>query len=263
MFITEIFVVLDRDGKLFRIEKSPMHTDVMQLKGPSIVTNHLISPKFDGDQTNIFRMRELTTLAREKRGSERLREFLPNQPAETTVHEVLSVLRDKGVDAQGRTLNLGNRQAIDALIATHSVIYDSVRQIFYINEGPGVSGAFLGYDLNKSFEAREPKAFGELPPDPFVSAELFAKIREAEVQVEYAKRRVQSGDCKQAAVLLDAVSEDAREISSYYLTRGDTDLCHGDSRAALKHWNHALDLNPAYKVERDMIIDRLKIEGKK
>src|SRR4030095_3151489 len=122
MFITDIFVVADSHSPyLFRIEKSPRRFYTLKETQPTIITNHLMGATWGSDETNEFRKRESTTLYREARGRALLRDVEAANPQSLEKY-VLSMLRDKN-DREGNPLPLGNRQAIDALIAAHSVMY--------------------------------------------------------------------------------------------------------------------------------------------
>ena len=56
------------------------------------------------------------------------------------------MLRDrKGVG--GSPLPLGNRRAIDALIATHGVVMDATARVLWVSEGPHLVGRFVRFDL--------------------------------------------------------------------------------------------------------------------
>ena len=61
---------------------------------------------------------------------------------------VLELLRGKrGVG--GVELGLGNRNSLDALIATHSVVADATTLILWVGEGPHLLGKFRAFDLQQ------------------------------------------------------------------------------------------------------------------
>lgn len=257
MFITDIFVLLDsRSGKLFRVEKSPDHTEVIELESPSIVTNHLISPRWKDDPVNLFRRNELTSLARSERG-EALLASLDKKALEDPRQaeaSVLRILRDKG-EANGRPLHLGNRRAIDALIATHVVLLNGPEQILYVSRGPGVSGPLVGFDLRASFKARRPVVKGGLPRDPIVSDPLFTDVRAA---IRNASR-AGAANCADANRLLEAASIAYRENHVYYDALGDhLQRCERDPEGARRAWKHALELSPAYPAQLERIQAKLR-----
>jgi hypothetical protein len=185
MFITDIFVLLDaKSGELYRVEKSPERTVVLRESGSAVITNHLVDAAWAGDEQNESRKRRFTTLVREQRGKALLARLAtgatgPNTGA-TVIDGILGILRDKGIDEHGQPLALGNRKAIDALIATHSVVFDGHEQVLYVSQGPAVSGPFSGFDLRASFAQRHPVlAARTLPADPQVTAESFAAVQAA------------------------------------------------------------------------------------
>jgi hypothetical protein len=185
MFITDIFVLLDaKSGELYRIEKSPERTIIIQERSSAVITNHLIGDPWSDDEQNESRKRRFTTLTRERRGKAVLGQLAQQLPSPhdsaATVDLVLTVLRDKGIDERGLPLPLGDRNAIDALIATHSVIFDAHDRVLYVSQGPAVSGPFRGFDLSASFAQRHPVAASRtLPADPQVTRERFDAVRAA------------------------------------------------------------------------------------
>jgi isopenicillin-N N-acyltransferase-like protein len=253
VFITDIYVIMDQGGHLVRVEKSPARMAVVPLLAPSIVTNHLISDTFANDVTNQFRIRELTSAVREKRGLDRLKEITPSDKAGDVELQVLSILRDKGVDGYGQSLNLGNRRAIDSLIATHSVIYNPVDGIFFVGTGPAVSGAFLGYDLKLSFAAHKPVRAGELPADPLVPPATFNSVKDANLKISRAHHLIQSRECREGMAILEDIPLAWKQQSPFYAALGDGEECLGNHEEARADWNKALGLNPAYlKFERQL-----------
>jgi isopenicillin-N N-acyltransferase-like protein len=256
MFITDIFVLLDSQaGKLYRIEKSPHAIEVIPLVGPSIVTNHLVGPKFANDPTNLFRRNDLTSEARQIRGESLIRETKPNEAG------ILEILRDKG-EIHGDPLNLGNRNAIDPLIAAHSVVFNGESQTLYVGEGPGVSGEFLGFDLTASFQARTPIRKGGLPADPRVSGEIFAAVRSREEKVSAAEHEFRHQRCDEGAALLTEAGKLGAIIGTesyeYATALGDREKCRGNLEVAVTHWRRALSLHPAYRSEREALSKKVE-----
>jgi predicted choloylglycine hydrolase len=256
MFITDIFVVSDRvTGKLFRVEKSPSATEVIALEKGSVVTNHLISPRWQNDKINRFRADELTSTARSQRGEALIRQ-IESGPSKPTVSDALKILRDKGINANGEALHLGNRRAIDALIATHSVIYSEKDNTIFVSRGPGVSGEFMGFDLAASFKAKKPVKILSLPADPLVTPEIFQKIRLSAKDTERAQSLIKRHNCQHAKEILDGIPEE--ESSSYYSTLGNYYKCIGETEKAKKSWKKSLALTPAYPHQEKYLRDALR-----
>lgn len=259
MFITDIFTVMDAGGNLFRVEKSPEHTIAIRVSGPAAITNHLVAPMFENDPTNKFRKSELTTLARFERGQKLAEQVPAGLDLDQTVNAVLAILRDKGIDDRGRPIHLGNRRAIDALIATHAVIYDGLRGILYVSQGPALAGPFLGYDLNKSFAGKAPVYVGQLARDPLVSDESFNAIKDANQKIAQARRMTKHLDCARALNLLETIPAEWREQSPYYHALGDAHSCAFRGEEARAAWRKALDLVPAYAKDEKEIKRRMNL----
>lgn len=250
MFITDIFVLLDsRTGELYRIEKSPRHTEVIPLAGPSVVTNHLISPRWRDDPINRYRRDELTSVTRSRRAEELLKALPPARDAREAERQVLGILRDKG-EWNGRPLPIGDRRAIDALIATHSVVFNASSRILYVSRGPGLAGEFLGYDLRRSFAAHRPVRAGVLPRDPLVSDELFEKVKLSDRDVSAARRALRRGRCVETRALLDEARGLYTGEAAYYTAEGDYRWrCRADREGARAEWREAQAHVPAYPRE--------------
>lgn len=261
MFITDIFVLLDaRTGKLFRIEKSPRATEVIPLDHPSVVTNHLIGKYWEEDSVNLYRKRELTSVVRAERGEALLQSITKESFKKAADGEefVLRALRDKG-EMNGTSLSLGNRRAIDPLIAAHSVIFNAENEILYVGQGPGVSGAFTGFDLKTSFRNRRPEAVRFLPRDPLVSDSLFHHVRESGHLISQAQGFLKKGECDLAHEKLDQAALHFQESSGYYTALGDYYLCKQDFVAARNAWKKALSLYPAYREQTRKLEEKIKL----
>jgi hypothetical protein len=248
-FITDIFVLLDSaSGRLFRIEKSPLRTAVLELHGPSAVTNHLLAPEFQNDVINQFRQQELTTMARSQRAEKLLAALPVAHQARDLEQPLLNILRDKG----DGSLPLGNRQAIDPLIATHGVLFNSAEQLLFVSQGPALVGPMLGFDLQASFRQRRPVVARQLPADPQVSEAIYEQVQAAQSMLKKVRRHLKKGDCTAAGAALETI--EYREAGNYFEARGDfARKCQADKPAALRDWQKALALHPAYLSERRLL----------
>jgi predicted choloylglycine hydrolase len=265
MFITDIFVVADRhSSQLYRIEKSPRHTEVIPLSESAVVTNHLLSPHWREDKINLFRKSELTSEARAARGEKlvlalKSRKFTDSKKIE---RGILEILRDKGESPKGRSPSLGNRRAIDAQIATHSVIFNAAENLLFVSQGPGVSGPFQGFDLSASFKTGTPVPVRKLARDPLVSDEVFQEVRAAAKTISQVHRAIVKHDCVQAGQMLDTFRASSLfnkvESYSYYVVLGDYRKCIGDQQGAKVAWKKALDLVPAYPGEVRSLEEKLR-----
>lgn len=256
VFISDIYVVADgRSSKVYRVEKSPKTTEVLESAKAHVITNHLVSKRWDQDPINSFRREELTSLEREERGNFLLNKLARKGFSTQPEKDVLEILRDKG-EANGKPYALGHRGAIDPLIATHSVIYNGQEKTFFISKGPGVSGKFFGYDLDKSFKTHEPVLVATLPPDARVKPQVFKEVREAEKLLIGASNLAQNGLCREAEAKIDLAPR--KDGYLFLSAKGDLHQCNGELDQAKKSWRAALALSPAYKRERQQLEGKLR-----
>src|SRR5690606_14004126 len=111
-----------------RVPGAPPH--VRPLPEAAAVTNHFEGPAA-GDPKN-QRVREQTsTLPRRERADELVSESKGAMDAEGA----LALLRDRSAPGD-KPLPLGDRRAIDALIATHGVIMETKSRVLWVSEAP-------------------------------------------------------------------------------------------------------------------------------
>ncbi|HJZ83630.1 MAG TPA: C45 family peptidase [Polyangia bacterium] len=130
-------------GEMAVLERSPTEVTVRrQRPGTFYVTNHFLDAPLRDDPRNQDIQRSSTTLARYMR----LRELLPPSARPLDVAHAVAVLRDRNA-AGGLALARGDRRAIDAGIATHSVVADATARVLYVAEGPHTEGRYLAFTV--------------------------------------------------------------------------------------------------------------------
>ncbi|HET9956946.1 MAG TPA: C45 family peptidase [Polyangiaceae bacterium] len=160
--VSHIIVLTDRQGHAVRVERVPGAPNFVQALGDAAaVTNHLEGPH-QADPKNQRVRASTSTLPRRERGDELVR----NAARPVTPETLASMLRDrKGVG--GKDLKLGDRNAIDALIATHGVIMDTEGRKLWVSVAPHLLNRFVAFDLERRLAANyEPEPSIELPSIP-------------------------------------------------------------------------------------------------
>lgn len=248
IFISDIFVVVDRQGRAVQVEKSPLHTEVIALLRPTVVTNHMTSAHWENDEINRFRRDDLTSMRRFVRGLQLLQkhsaEFAEPKRLE---RRLIDFLRDQS-DPEGE-LPLGHRGTIDSLVATHSVIYNSLDEVFFVSTGPGSHGRYVGFDLKASFEKRAPVVAREMDVPSEVTREVFVEIRKAEDAYQKASRLAGKKRCQEAQTTLNSIAEPYRTHYGFIKAHGDIESCLGNKDEARILWRQALLQRPAYREE--------------
>lgn len=156
--VSHLIMLVDATGDVAIVERAPGEKNhVRKGRGKVPLTNHFEGPLADDPANRIV---ETVTSTRPRRM--RLDEVLANLRPGASVQEVVGVLRDKrGVGDQ--PLALGDRKAIDALIATHGVVMDATARVIWVSEGPHLVGRFLRFDVGRLLDpAFEPSPSDEI-----------------------------------------------------------------------------------------------------
>ena len=257
VFITDLFVVTDAQGSLYRIEKTPDRVRSMKMTGPTAVANHLIHPDFMDDGINKFRREEQTTSYRGQRAEVLVNAVPPGLSDVELEDRMLTMLRDKN-NVNGEPLHLGNRRALDALIATHSVIYNSAASRLFVSRGPALSGGYNGYDLKASFAQRKPILVRTLPADSMVSEEFFFAFKADLAKLTYAKTQMQEGSCDLALENMKPLETLLADHTEYLQALGDIYKCLGQTDLARTYWQRSLSAVPAYAKHEQYLKGRLQ-----
>lgn len=154
VMVSHIVIVTDPSGDTAVVERAPgVPAFVRRSRTPLATTNHFEGP-LASDPRNLEVRQKTSTLARRARGDA----LVAALPAAPTVADMVAMLRDRRA-ADGSPLPLGDRRAIDALIATHGVVFDATARALWVSEWPHVLGRFVRFDL------RELLADGYAPGD--------------------------------------------------------------------------------------------------
>lgn len=168
--VSHLVMLVDAAGEVAVVERAPgAPAHVRRGRGKVPLTNHFEGP-LAADPRNVAV--EAGTSTRPRRA--RIDELLANLPAGASVEAIVGVLRDKGGPG-GAALPLGDRRAIDALIATHAVVLDATARALWVSEGPHLAGRFVRFDLARLLDpAYDPRAdvapVEAVPEDPILAS---------------------------------------------------------------------------------------------
>jgi hypothetical protein len=167
--VSHIVVLNDAAGHAVAVERVPGELPFSRpLPERAVVTNHLEGP-FAADPKN-QRIREISsTVARRARGDELLAGL--GHPA--TAEDAVRLLRDRKGPGES-ALELGDRRAIDALIATHAVVMETATRRLWVSEAPHSLGRFVAFDLVKLLapgaSATDDESHPAIAADPMLDA---------------------------------------------------------------------------------------------
>lgn len=166
--VSHLVIVTDRSGDSAVAERVPGQPQHVRRGGDRLaLTNHFEGPHASDPKNEAVETKTSTWPRRR-----RLDELLSSLTGATTVGRAVEILRDKrGVGDQ--SLALGDRRALDALIATHSVVIDAKAGALWVSEGPHLVGRFVRFDLTQlldpRYEPRAEPALETLPADPIAA----------------------------------------------------------------------------------------------
>lgn len=138
--VADLFLVGDAGGVRV-VERAISEVAVRHpVAGRLSLSNHFRTPELAGDPQDTALKQWSTT---NDRGA-RVEELVFEQPL--SVERAQVILRDR-LGPGGAPLALGDRRAIDALIATHSVIADLHDRVLWVSAAPATQGIYEPFDL--------------------------------------------------------------------------------------------------------------------
>ncbi|HEY0469544.1 MAG TPA: hypothetical protein VGC79_35385, partial [Polyangiaceae bacterium] len=143
-------------------------------------TNHFEGPGA-ADPKNLLVREKTSTLPRRSRADELLSRLPARLSPSDALNDAIGLLRDR----QGlgdKTLALGDRSAINALIATHGVVMDTKQRVLWVSESPHLLGRFVAFDLKRLLSPDyDPESIDELPAtseDPLLTSGDYARFHD-------------------------------------------------------------------------------------
>jgi hypothetical protein len=250
VFVSDNYLLASgREGRAVVVEKSPRRCAVREAgKGLVLAANHFLAPEFLRDRANAAKRSDATT---EERFA-RLTELLTPLQGKLDPAAAVSILRDRRGPG-GKDVGLGNRGAIDALIATHSVVIDASARVLWVSAGPHTLGRYLRVDLDLVLAkgAVDPDALdaGSFPEDPLLANGLADHVTLRKKLIE-AQDALAAGDLGRAearareAAALDPRFFEPEEILARVALR------QGSRAQATEHARAALERSPPFAALR-------------
>lgn len=252
-------IVLVADGmhrKAVVLEVAPRDAEnrrVVRGEGESVVwaTDHMVDEAFAGDMHNDWVRRYTSSGYRFERLEELLASGDPVDPARAA-----AVLRDRrGVGDE--QLGLGNRNALENLSTTQSVVIDATAMVMWVAEGPSTLGRYQAIDLGRSLRRDEgpPAPLDDLPPDPLLYSEEYRDYQEAIEAMEHARLMLGRGLPESALWSAQVALALAPDLGELHRLLGDIERDLGHPEEARVHYKRYLELVPGHRR------DQVRVEG--
>jgi hypothetical protein len=190
VFVSTIWLVGSRaDGKFVVVEKTPAVMNVREPAGDSIVCpNHFESAGLKATARNTNYMAEATSVSREARLQELLRQFHGGISATQTV----DFLRDRKLPG-GIFAGDGHRGSLNAFIATHATVMDLTAGIFWAASPPNQLGKFVAFDVN-DFSHELPEL--TIPADETIASGEYDRARQSQKLLVEGRRALKNQDAQ-------------------------------------------------------------------
>ena len=244
VFVSTIWLVGSRvDGKFVVVEKTPETTQVREPNGDSIVCpNHFETPALRDGYVNTNYMAEATSVSRDTRMKELIREA----QSKIDAIEAAKFLRDRNLPG-GVFAGNENRATINAFIATHATVMDLTDGIFWAASPPHQLGKFVAFDVN-DFDRELPDR--TIAPDPVLASGEYERARKAHQKLLEGGRALRN---RYNATALKCAEEAEALNPGYYqnaFLRGRALLESGRKADAAQAFEAALAEHPAFAAER-------------
>ncbi len=174
---SHILLIADGEtGESAVVERAPGRAlGIVRDPTTTVLANHYRTAPLNADPKDA-RIRELTTTSAR---DARMQELVARARGRIDARSASAIMRDRrGVgDAP---LPLGNRNALDAVVSTHSVVADLTERVLWVSEGPRTLGRYVRIDLaarlleGEAAGARE--GTDDIPADPALEDGTWARL---------------------------------------------------------------------------------------
>jgi hypothetical protein len=252
VFVSESFLIgSGTEDRFVVVEKTPQTTAIRSMDQPFLLaTNHFLSEKLNPDPANRAYMREGSSVSR----FTRMQALLLASQGTLDPSQCAGLLRDR-CDSQGRPLGLGNRAAINPLIASHSVIFDLKRKLAWVSAAPHQEGAFVPFSMD---HFTQPPDVPEIAPDPILLDGTYARYVEYQNRYNQAEKKFKQKQYQAALdLLLEIRPVNPLDYHNYFLAGKALDQLKKITEARAS-FQEALRLSPVFQSERQELEKRLR-----
>ncbi|MSP60489.1 MAG: hypothetical protein EXR72_09145 [Myxococcales bacterium] len=241
LMVPDLYLVGDgKTGESAVIERSPTRTEVRRSRDTTVLANHAIKDSFARDAENDRLKRYLTSGARFRR----LTELMHQHRGAIDPKRAVEILRDKRGEG-GEVLGLGNRNALDALIATHSVVVDATSLQIWVGQGPHCLGKYIGFDLRQELLGEDRPRPPPIAEDPLIGSDELRAHRQAVAELAWAEKLAQAGERGRAIEQARRAEALEERMPEPHKLLGDL-LRSSDREHARKQYLRFLELRPPY-----------------
>ncbi|MBZ0137967.1 MAG: 1-acyl-sn-glycerol-3-phosphate acyltransferase [Planctomycetes bacterium] len=261
VFVSDTYMVASRsDKRAVVIEKSPEHCAMREAGKPGLLlqTNHMLTEPLKDDPVNIEQVERATTTYR----WERLAELTDKHYGDINQFVAQEILRDRK-GRGGKSIGLGNRNAIDAGICSHSVIMNVTTGEMWVSSAPHTYGAYVYVPAERTLKAGAVAAVSmrhgkqlNLPRD--ARSPEWEDLVEFRKQARLARANIDDDEVKAAEPQVQTLRNlNPDSFETFYL-EGRLAFAKGDHKAAARKFEEALERDPHYESVREHVREWLQ-----
>nr|WP_255216639.1 C45 family peptidase [Pseudenhygromyxa sp. WMMC2535] len=212
-------------------------------------TDHMIREVFEADAHN-ERIRRTTSSGYR---FDRLGELLAS-PGNFQPEDAVAILRDRrGLD--NVELGLGNRNALENLHTTSSVVIDATSMVLWVAEGPSTLGRYRAFDLRHLLarQGKRPAALAEFSADRLLYSEEYRDYEEALEGIDYARELLGLGRPREALAAAKVALALAPDVGELHRLLGDIERELDDPDEAKVHYRRYLELVPGRQRDQERV----------
>jgi len=245
VFVSDLILVADaKTRRIAIVEKSPSAFAVRETTGAWLGATNEAE---DAAVRALARALPPESTSRKRRA--RLDVLLGQEGSALDVPRAVAILRDR-TGADGTDLGHGNRNAIDASIAAHSVVLDLTHRRAWVAAFPHTLGAYVPIDLEAVLAAADgpPAPAAEpLPADPWLTSGGLARYLEARTalaEVRTLERKAAPGWLEAASAAAERSHALALDFAEATAKLGELELRRGNRARAQALLDEALARDP-------------------
>ena len=237
--ILEAAARVDEDTRLVRGDDEPVVW----------ATDHMTREVFEADAHN-ERIRRTTSSGYRY---DRLAELLA-APGNFEAEDAVAILRDRrGLDSA--ELGLGNRNALENLHTTQSIVVDATSMVLWVAEGPSTLGRYRAFDLRYLLgrQGSRPAALADFPADRLLYSEEYRDYQEALEGIDYARELLGLGRADEALATARVSLALAPDIGELHRLLGDIERELEHDEEAKLHYRRYLELIPGRQRDQERV----------
>jgi isopenicillin-N N-acyltransferase-like protein len=212
-------------------------------------TDHMVRDVYEADAHN-ERIRRTSSSGYRY---DRLTELLDN-PGSFTPEDAVRVLRDRA-GHDNAELGLGNRNALENLHTTQSVVVDATSMVLWVAEGPSNLGRYRAFDLRHLLgrQGTRPAPLEDFPADRLLHSEEYRDYKEALEGIDYARELLGLERPREALAAAQVSLALAPDIGELHRLLGDIERELDHPEEAKVHYRRYLELIPGRQRDQERV----------